>query len=120
MVIIDYLITKDQLEMDQLILNEEIIKTKVKENFKGIINFNLFDHSNLDEWKDYYYLRIDININIYSNLLAPISVDEWSQVIAELNKEKASEITEISYDLIKKAGLLMNDFIRKLINKVFK
>ncbi len=38
----------------------------------------------------------------------------------ELNKNKAPGITEISYDLIKKAGADMNNLLRELINKIFK
>ena len=35
--------------------------------------------------------------------MAPVSEDEWLITCSELNKDKAPGITEISYDLIKKA-----------------
>ena len=51
--------------------------------------------------------------------MASISTNEWYTICSELNKEKAPSITEISYDLIKKAGVDMNNLMRELINEIF-
>ena len=38
-----------------------------------------------------------------------ISEEEWNLTLKQFKQGKASEISEISYDLIKKAGNKMND-----------
>src|SRR5436190_16889661 len=49
-----------------------------------------------------------------------ISEEEWDLTLKQLKQGKAPGISEISYDLIKKAGNKMNDIFRILINETFK
>jgi ribonuclease HI len=120
-IIIDHLVTQDEQGFDKKIIDEVIIKQKVKENFENITNYQVPDRGDLEQnWESFYIPREDIDTSLYNHLLDPISIEEWSTTCAELNKEKAPGITEISYDLIKKAGSDMNNIIRELVNEVFK
>ena len=120
-IVIDHLVIKDEQGMDRKVLDEKLIKQKVKENFEQITNYDAPNRVDLEQdWNDYYNPRSDIDSNIYQDLLAPISIEEWMTTCSELNKNKAPGITEISYDIIKKSGADMNNIIRELINEIFK
>ena len=49
-----------------------------------------------------------------------ISEEEWDLTLKQFKQGKAPEISEISYDLIKKADNKMNSIFWILINKTFK
>ena len=52
------------------------------------------------QWRDQYAPKDDIDGNIYRFLMAPISLNEWTKIIHELPKGKATGPSGISNEML--------------------
>jgi hypothetical protein len=120
-IIIDKIVSKDINCQEILITEETEVKNLVAKHFENITNYEIFESLDLEkEWEQYYVPRSDIDPDIYIQLMDDISEEEWDLTLKQLKQGKAPGISEISYDLIKKAGNKMNNIFRVLINETFK
>src|SRR5215213_5991860 len=70
-------------------------------------------------WFSAYSPNNSIDPNIYSNLLAPPSNDEWRSTIASLPNGKAAGPSGISYEMIKYLTTFSSDYLLNLITECF-
>jgi hypothetical protein len=63
--------------------------------------------------KEIYKLRKDINSKIFDHLDDILAKQEWYEMLESMNDKSALGISNISYKLIKKAGVKVNDLYKQ-------
>jgi hypothetical protein len=111
------LIKKD--DQENLITDEEKIKEVVNDHFQNIagsINKEKLIPSN---WIHRYSPIDIIDDNIYKNLMAPPTEEEWEECIKNLPNDKAARPSTITYEMIKKSSKEYKEIIRSLVSSIF-
>ena len=67
-----------------------------------------------------YKPKLEINENIYANLMEEIDENEWSTVIKNLKKGSAGGLSNITYEIIKECSISMKEILRRFFNKCIK
>src|SRR3990170_2194477 len=117
---IDRLIVKrdDRLE---LILERKEVLRETNKHFKGITDSKIIEDKELENfWEEEYKPKLEINENIYENLMEEIDEVEWSTVIKNLKKGSAGGLSNITYEIIKECSISMKEILRRFFNKCIK
>ena len=82
-------------------LEETDILRETAKHFKKITDNTVENDEELENyWAEEYRPREDINDEIYEDLLNPINTEEWITIIKNLPKNKAADLSKITYDVI--------------------
>jgi Reverse transcriptase (RNA-dependent DNA polymerase). len=100
----------------EVLLTEEAdIKQEVNRHFQNAAKIPPLTLPTMsDKWIEEYTPKVNINDNIYTNLLSPPSDKEWNDVLHALPNGKAPGPSGISYEMIKHLGPKASDFSSEL------
>ncbi|EXX52504.1 hypothetical protein RirG_252520 [Rhizophagus irregularis DAOM 197198w] len=103
-----------------LLTNPSDIKQAAITHFQSIVSPPLVHYSSIASfpvrWQQAYTLLSDVSASLYDPVLAPISLQEWSDVISSMPNNKASGPSKISYEMIKHLSGEALDFSLLLAN----
>ncbi|GES94273.1 exodeoxyribonuclease III [Rhizophagus clarus] len=106
-------ITTDTQE-ETLLNSKDEVQTEAINTFSALFRSRNHKFENLPEqWKDIYEPRADINPQIYDRLSDTPTEQEWNEMLNTTNDKSAPGISNISYKLIKKAGVKVNELFRQ-------
>jgi hypothetical protein len=106
-------ITTDTQE-EVLLNSKDEVQTEAINIFSELFRSRNHKFENLPEqWKDIYEPRADINPQIYDQLGDIPTEQEWNEMLNTMNDKSAPGISNISYILIKKAGVKVNELFRQ-------
>src|SRR5438046_2512481 len=81
---------------------EDVLKA-VKDHFNRMSNMTKdLNLNGQNEWKEEYRPLEIIDDNYFINIMDPIHMDEWKEVLNALPNGKAVGVLKISYEMIKK------------------
>jgi hypothetical protein len=99
------------------------IKEVANDHFRTIAGSPPATRITLDDmseyWRDIYTPGAHINTDIYLDLLAPSSVEEWNATITALPTGKASGPSGISYEMLKHLNDFSSKYLRELVSECF-
>ncbi|GES89606.1 Down syndrome cell adhesion molecule-like protein Dscam2 [Rhizophagus clarus] len=99
---------------ETLLNSKDEVQTEAINTFSALFCSRNHKFENLPEqWKDIYEPRADINPQIYDRLSDTPTEQEWNKMLNTTNDKSASGISNISYKLIKKAGVKVNELFRQ-------
>ncbi|CAB4403292.1 unnamed protein product [Rhizophagus irregularis] len=106
-------ITADTQE--EILLNsKDEVQAEAINTFSSLFRARNHKFENLPEqWKDIYEPRADIDPRIYDHLDDVLTEQEWNEMLNTMNDKSAPGISNISYKLIKKAGVKVNELFRQ-------
>ncbi|GES86818.1 hypothetical protein GLOIN_2v1765743 [Rhizophagus clarus] len=105
-------ITTDTQE-ETLLNSKDEVQTEAINTFSALFRSRNHKFENLPEqWKDIYEPRADINPQIYDRLSDTPTEQEWNEMLNTTNDKSVPGISNISYKLIKKAGVKVNELFR--------
>ncbi|CAB4496321.1 unnamed protein product [Rhizophagus irregularis] len=100
---------------EEILLNtKEEVQAEAINAFSSLFRARNHKFENLSEqWKTIYEPRTDINPQIYDHLGDTPTEQEWNEMLNTMNDSSAPGISNISYKLIKKAGIEVNKLFRQ-------
>ncbi|EXX70835.1 reverse transcriptase family protein [Rhizophagus irregularis DAOM 181602=DAOM 197198] len=103
-----------------LLTDPSDIKQAAITHFQSIVSSPLVHYSSIASfpirWQRAYIPLSDVSASLYDPVLAPISLQEWSDVISSMPNNKASGPSKISYEMIKHLSGEALDFSLLLAN----
>ncbi|PKC54184.1 hypothetical protein RhiirA1_403801, partial [Rhizophagus irregularis] len=103
-----------------LLTDPSDIKQAAITHFQSIVSPPLVHYSSIASfpvrWQQAYTPLSDVSASLYDPVLAPISLQEWSDVISSMPNNKASGPSKISYEMIKHLSGEALDFSLLLAN----
>ncbi|GBC34801.2 hypothetical protein RIR_jg36132.t1 [Rhizophagus irregularis DAOM 181602=DAOM 197198] len=103
-----------------LLTDPSDIKQAAIIHFQSIVSPPLVHYSSIASfpvcWQQAYIPLSDVSASLYDPVLAPISLQEWSDVISSMPNNKASGPSKISYEMIKHLSGEALDFSLLLAN----
>ncbi|GBC27644.1 uncharacterized protein OCT59_013286 [Rhizophagus irregularis] len=100
---------------EEILLNsKDEVQVEAINTFSSLFRVRNHKFENLPEqWKDIYKPQADIDLRIYDHLNDVLTEQEWNEMLNTINDKSALGISNISYKLIKKAGVKVNELFRQ-------
>ena len=111
MIVIDCLLKKDSQGVEHLITDPQDIKSLVNNHFQTVAGATNEAKIIPDRWREQYLPQENIDRNIYNYLMDEPTLEEWSEVIRALPKNKAAGPSHITNEMLQHLGLEMNKVI---------
>ena len=115
MIIIDRLLEKDAQGVEHLITDPQEIKSLVNNHFQKVAGATNEEKIIPDRWREQYLPQESIDHNIYSHLMDEPTLEEWSEVICALPKNKAAGPSHITNEMLQHLGPEMNKVMWKFV-----
>jgi hypothetical protein len=97
---------KDEDGEDRLLSTKDEIYEEAVCTFKDIFRKRVHQFDSLpDKWAEVYRPLRSIDPNIYKNLTNTLTETEWSEMLKSNNEKSAAGPSQISYKMIRKAGM---------------
>jgi ribosomal protein L21 len=105
-------------EDTSLITEENEVQETVRSHFmKKFRKRKIGNNRNKDEWKKAYEPLEEVDENIYKDLNATITIQEWQEVLQVMKSKSSPGLSGISYPLIKRTGKFTQEIFLRLANK---
>ena len=115
---LDRILVKKEKEQDNYITTEpQEISKEIEKHYKNSFKTRLSSYDLLsEEWKKEYQPKKYVKEEWYQNLMDPVTEEELNISIKDLPNGKASGISTISYEMIKKLGKKAREILRNFFS----